>query len=110
MEGGLCFFHANPAKASELGRIGGRSKRLNAGESLDQLPNLDTAHAVRATLTALIPKVLTGELQPKVASVLAPLLSLQLRVIQTTDLERRVEELEKRATVNPEDDFGRDDK
>jgi hypothetical protein len=23
-EGGLCFFHANPDKASELGRIGGR--------------------------------------------------------------------------------------
>jgi len=23
--GGLCFFHANPNKASELGRIGGRS-------------------------------------------------------------------------------------
>lgn len=23
-EGGLCFFHANPDKAAELGRIGGR--------------------------------------------------------------------------------------
>jgi len=23
-EGGLCFFHANPNKAVELGRIGGR--------------------------------------------------------------------------------------
>ena len=28
--GGLCFFHANPNKASELGRIGGRSKHMMA--------------------------------------------------------------------------------
>jgi hypothetical protein len=31
--GGLCFFHANPDKASELGRIGGRNKRHAAGEN-----------------------------------------------------------------------------
>jgi hypothetical protein len=26
MEGGLCYFHANPDKAAELGRNGGRRK------------------------------------------------------------------------------------
>jgi len=30
MEGGLCYFHANPNKASELGRNGGRHCRLRA--------------------------------------------------------------------------------
>jgi hypothetical protein len=30
--GGLCFLHANPNKASELGRIGGRSNRHSAAE------------------------------------------------------------------------------
>lgn len=39
--GGLCFFHANPDKASELGRIGGRSNRHVAGETAYPLPRLD---------------------------------------------------------------------
>jgi hypothetical protein len=52
--GGLCFFHANPNKASELGRIGGRSKRHAAAEIADPLPVLDSAIAVRDTLARLI--------------------------------------------------------
>jgi hypothetical protein len=52
--GGLCFFHANPKKASELGRIGGRSNRHAAGETVDPLPTLDTALAVRDTVARLI--------------------------------------------------------
>jgi hypothetical protein len=51
--GGLCFFHANSKKASELGRIGGRSNRHAAGENV------------------------------------------QLRAIETTDVERRLAKLEK---------------
>jgi uncharacterized protein DUF5763 len=39
--GGLCYFHANPDKASELGRIGGRSNRHSASEAADPLPALD---------------------------------------------------------------------
>ena len=39
-EGGLCFFHANPDKASELGRIGGRNKGHASGESADPLARL----------------------------------------------------------------------
>jgi len=30
-EGGLCFFHANPNKAAELGRVGGRKSRYPPG-------------------------------------------------------------------------------
>jgi len=29
--GGLCYFHANPNKAAELGRIGGRNKDSSGG-------------------------------------------------------------------------------
>lgn len=32
---GLCYLHANPNKASELGRIGGRNKRSTAIESAE---------------------------------------------------------------------------
>jgi hypothetical protein len=86
--GGLCFFHANPNKASELGRIGGRSKGHAAAEITDPLPVLNNAIAVRDTLARLIADVHAGNLQPRVAAGLAPLLNLQLRTIETvTKLE-----------------------
>ena len=94
--GGLCFFHANPNKASELGRIGGRSKRHAAVENLDPLPTLDNALAVRDTVARLIADVYTGRIHPRIAAGLASLMSLQLRAIETTNFELRVTELEKR--------------
>jgi hypothetical protein len=113
--GGLCFFHANPDKASELGRMGGRSKR-HYGENADPLPNLDNVLAVRDTVARLIADVYAGKIHPRIAASLAPLMNLQLRVMETTDLERRVAKLEKLLTeaengVNgneraPELDFG----
>ena len=93
--GGLCFFHANPDKASELGRIGGRSNRHAASEITDPLPTLDSALAVRETGARLINDLVAGRIQPRVASVLVSLLSLQLRSIETTNLEVRVAALEK---------------
>jgi hypothetical protein len=36
--GGLCFFDANPNKAAELGRIGGRKKRRLPADVPDPLP------------------------------------------------------------------------
>lgn len=93
--GGLCFFHANPAKAAELGRIGGRRNRHAANESFDPLPDLNTAAAVRETVARLIADVYAGKMNPKTAAGLAPLLNLQLRAIETTDLERRLAEVER---------------
>ena len=92
--GGLCYFHANPNKASELGRIGGRNKRH--ADSADPLPRLDTVTAVRDTVNRLIEDVYAGRLAPRVASSLGPLMTLQLRAIETTDLERRIAKLEKK--------------
>jgi hypothetical protein len=94
-EGGLCFFHANPNKASELGRIGGRSKRFSVAEVSDPLPTLDNATAVRDTVARLINDVYAGKLNPRIAAGLAPLMNLQLRAIETTDLERRMARIEK---------------
>jgi hypothetical protein len=45
-EGGLCFFYANPEKAAELGRIGGRRNSRVIGV-LDPLLDLDSVTAVR---------------------------------------------------------------
>ena len=97
--GGLCYFHANPNKASELGRIGGRSRRLSTPENPDPLPTLDNALAVRSTVARLITDVYAGKLHPKIAAGLAPLLNLQLRAIETADVELRVAKLEKQAAA-----------
>jgi hypothetical protein len=83
--GGLCYFHTNPNKASELGRIGGRSKG-HAVETGVPLPKLDTAIAVRDLVAQLIADVHSGKLHPKIAAGLAPLMTLQLRAIETTGI------------------------
>lgn len=99
--GGLCFFHANPNKASELGRIGGRHNRHAAGETADPLPTLDNALAVRDTVARLIADVYAGRINPRIAAGLAPLLNLQLRAIETTDLAHRIAEVEKLLPKTP---------
>ena len=94
--GGLCFFHANPNKAYELGRIGGRrNRRASAAEDVDPLPKLDKVSALRDVVEKLIAEVYAGKLPPRVAAGLAPLLNLQLRVVDATDLERRLAKVEK---------------
>lgn len=93
--GGLCFFHANPNKASELGRVGGRANRRVSGAPLDPLPRLNTVTAVRDTVARLIEDVYSGKLSPRIAAGLAPLLNLQLRAIDTSDIEQRLEALGK---------------
>ena len=43
----------------------------------------------------VIAEVYAGELPPRVAAGLAPLLNLQLRALDATDLERRIAKVEK---------------
>jgi len=94
--GGLCFFHANPKKPSELGRIGGRSKRPAVDENVDPIPILDNAMAVRDMVARLVAEVRARKMHPRIAASLAPLLSLQLRAIEATNFEQRITELETR--------------
>ena len=56
---------------------------------------MDTATAVRNTVARLIADVYSGKLRPSLAGALAPLLNLQLRAIERTDLEVRIAELER---------------
>jgi len=93
-EGGLCFFHANPNKAVELGRIGGKKNgRMLVGT--EPLPNLDNAMAVRDTVARLIADVYAGKLHPRIATGLAPLMHLQLRVLEKTEFEKRLARVER---------------
>lgn len=92
-EGGLCYFHANPKKAAELGRIGGRENRFRTTE-MDPLPSPDSAAKISEILDRIISELYGGELRPRVADTLGRLLNVRLRAIQVTDLERRLRELE----------------
>src|ERR1039458_133519 len=83
--GGLCFLHANPNKAAELGRIGGSKKRRPPADVSDPLPKLDKATAVRDAVEKLIADVYEGRIQPRVAAGLAPLFSLQLRAVEAVE-------------------------
>ena len=91
-EGGLCFFHADPDRAKELGRAGGRQNR----RSMVDLPVPDkmTAADVCKVTAQAIRLLLSGELRAREASALAQLCNSLYRFIPTADLEARVATLE----------------
>jgi hypothetical protein len=57
---------------------------------VDPLPTLDNALAVRDTVARLVADVYAGRIHPRIATSLAPLMSLQLRAIETANFEQRV--------------------
>jgi hypothetical protein len=93
-EGGLCFFHANPKKAAELGRIGGSKKYIPEVQNTIALAAVDTAIDLKNMVARLISDVSTGKLDPRTAAGLVPLLGLQLRTIEVADLDVRLKKLE----------------
>jgi len=56
---------------------------------------------VRDLVAQLIDDVYTGKLDPRIAAGLAPLMNLQLRVIETADLEEQVARLQKQLAEEP---------
>jgi hypothetical protein len=104
--GGLCFFHANPDRATELGRIGGKRNRHASGENADSPPTLNTSIAVLDTVARLIADVFAGRIDPRTAACLTALLSLQLRGLveskEIADLQRQLDELQN-PSAEPED-------
>ena len=95
-------FHANPKKAAELGRIGGK-RNSRVPTTSDPLPDLDSATAVRDAVKRLIADVYAGKLNPRTTSGLATLLQLQLRAIEKTDFEQRITNMEKQLARLKED-------
>jgi hypothetical protein len=94
--GGLCYFHANPAKAAEYGRIGGRKHGLAPKASFSEpIPKLENTSAVKEVVSHLIADLQAGKLNPRMAAGLASLLNLQLRLIQESNVEQRLARLER---------------
>jgi len=82
--GGLCFFHANPKKASELGRLGGmRNRHVVTGGEPDPQSALDHAIAVRDRLARLVTDLDANKVHASVVNLMPPILNSELRAIET---------------------------
>jgi len=71
MEGGLCYFHANPDKAAELGRNGGRHRKHTYEQGTKDIAPPASAADVKRMLAETMAEVKAGKMDPKVASTVA---------------------------------------
>jgi len=60
------------------------------------LPNVATAEGVTAAMAAVVRAMAAGEIAPDEAQAVASVIEGQRRAIETTDIDRRITELEKR--------------
>ena len=79
MEGGLCYFHANPDKAAELGRKGGLRDRHTYEQSNEPVAPPESAADVRRMLAETMAEVKAGRMDPKVANTAAYVATVLLR-------------------------------
>ena len=82
MEGGLCYFHANPDKAAELGRNGGRRRQLSYEQSMEHIAVPESAADVRRILAETMAEVKAGRMDPKVANTVAYIATVLLRAYE----------------------------
>ena len=83
MEGGLCYFHANPDKAAELGRNGGRRRQHSYEQSTRNIAVPESAADVRRMLAETMAEVKVGRMDPKVANTVAYVGTVLLRAYET---------------------------
>jgi|SRR5579864_94905 len=96
VKGGFCAFHADPKRAAQLGRIGGRTNRRYASRyQAGPVHPPQTGREVKDLLAKTLAEVHAGRLEPKIGSVIAYVGSALLQAIKTTDLEERLAALER---------------
>jgi hypothetical protein len=115
--GGLCFFHSHPAKASELGRIGGRKNRRLSTDDISLVLTSEGARSARDGLASLYENVLNRRIRPAQATALLKIIELQLKLEERLDLpnlEKWFGELKQAIEIRdvesePEDPFAKDE-
>jgi hypothetical protein len=90
MEGGLCYFHANPDKAAELGRNGGRRRKHTYDQATEPVAPPESAADVRRMLAETVAEVKAGKMDPKVANTVAYLGTVLLRGMRQMRLQPRL--------------------
>ncbi len=93
-ESGYCYLHAHPEMAAQLGRAGGRGNRHVSERNPIPLPSLDSITGVANANAQMIGDLYAGRLPAKIATALAPLLTLQLRALGAEEQEEKFWKLE----------------
>ena len=99
----LCSLHADPQRAVELGRKGGRRGAHCSTDVLKDVPAPKTAADLRELLAQSIVETRAGNLVPRLANSIAYLGTGFLRALEVSDLEARLLSLE----AGPEDGDGK---
>jgi hypothetical protein len=96
MEGGLCYFHANPNKASELGQRGGKAKGPKVAADLVEYVArpLKTVDDVTNLLADTINDLRSGTIDSRLANTVGFLATGMLKALQQGDLEGRLRAME----------------
>jgi len=96
VNGDFCAFHADPQRAAELGRMGGRKNRRYASPSeASPVRPPQTAREVKDLLAEALAGIHAGRLEPKVVSVMAYVGTALLNAMKTTEMEERIAALER---------------
>ena len=99
---GLCTFHADPQKAVELGRRGGRKNRhYSAKPDTEGLVVPRNVEDVKNLLAETMAGIHARRLDPRIGSVLGYLGTALLKAMEATDLEKRIAILEQHGLQKP---------
>src|SRR6266478_6639932 len=91
----FCALHGDPARAAELGRMGGQKNRHYVDADEVRFPPPSTPEDIKNMLSQVMVDVHTGKLHPRIASTLAYLSGPLLKAIESTDVQQRLARLEK---------------
>ena len=96
MVGGLCYFHANPDKASELGKRGGRAKGSigTPGATEYVVRPIKNVHDVAGLLADTINDLRSGTIDSRLANTVGFLAAGMLKALQQGDIEGRLRAVE----------------
>jgi hypothetical protein len=92
---GLCAFHADPTRAAKLGRIGGKKNRRFRLPSEQPTNPPKSVKELKELLSTAICQIHTGQLDPRIGTGLATVGNVLLKAIESTDLEERIQALER---------------
>jgi len=99
---GFCPIHADPSRASAMGRKSGKARRyvVDPEELLPVLPVPQTEQDVRKALGQVMSDLTARRVDARVASALAYVANVMLRAIEVADFEERMSRLERTLSAN----------
>lgn len=90
----FCALHGDPARAAELGRMGGRRNRHYVDTEPISITPPSTPEDVKNVLAQAMADVRAKKLEPRIATALTYMSRVLLDAFATTDLQKRLERLE----------------